>query len=69
MFTICVFLFASLNATKPSEYDCREHQSQAQVDAAKATCEAVAKDPLTTCEMVKFATDKWAVNIRKLEGT
>lgn len=68
MFTICFAVYASLVSVTPMQQECRK-VDRAGLNAAVATCEALARDPLTTCEARPAGRLLWYVTVRRIEGT
>ena len=68
MFTLCLFMFASVTAVDPISTDC-VRATQAKVSEATRRCSVLDKDPLTTCETQRMGALKVFIRVRQLEGT
>jgi hypothetical protein len=52
MYLVCLAMYASLVSTVPVSQGC-QRMSRAQLSKVTAECTATAKDPLTTCEVIR----------------
>lgn len=68
MFTVCVFIFASLTAVEPVEASCFTTANEKALEPVRAECSRLDKDPLTTCEMQRVGALKYFIRIRQLNG-
>lgn len=66
MFTVCIYLFASLVSVDPVSEDCVQ-ATKKDVAEATAMCSALDKDPLTTCEIQRVGATKFFIRIRRIE--
>ncbi len=67
MFTLCLFMFASVTAVDPVSVDCYR-ASHSDVRTASDKCTALDKDPITTCETQRVGALKVFIRVRKIEG-
>ena len=56
-------------AVNPVSVSCRENVTQSGLAKAREEARVMGKDPLLTVDFVKLSFDKYAVYVRKLEGT
>ncbi len=64
MFTVCFAIYASLSAVHPTSSRCHS-MTEEGTTMAIATCYAVDRDPLRTCESRNVGA-KWFITIRNL---
>jgi hypothetical protein len=66
--TICIFSFASLVAVDPVTEECFRTDG-AGLTRAVAACSAIAKDPISTCEVQRMGATKYYIRVRRLAGS
>ncbi len=67
MFTICYVVYASLVSNENAQWACHINQTQHDLSAAVAMCEAIDHDPIRTCSMKSLGAHKWVVAARSME--